>query len=71
MELSGLLAYVSLLLSIFYRRDMRILSAVCLFLFVFGGGYLLNPPTVYLLTALLAWGPGDIAEASVEVRNIA
>ncbi|HKO51510.1 MAG TPA: hypothetical protein VJV79_27565 [Polyangiaceae bacterium] len=67
----GLLAYVSLLMSVFYRRDMRLLSAVCLFLFVFGGGYLLNPPIVYLLTALLTWGPGEAVGASAEVRNIA
>jgi O-antigen ligase len=53
----GLLLYVALLLSAFYRADMRALSAVGLFWFVFGGGYHLTPAIVYALAVIFAWGP--------------
>jgi O-antigen ligase len=54
----GLAVYVLLLISCFYRADMRALSAVGFFWFIFGGGYHLTPAVVYTLAALFAWGPG-------------
>ncbi|MES1175319.1 MAG: O-antigen ligase family protein [Myxococcales bacterium] len=54
----GLLFFLLLLASTLYRADMKVLSAVGLFWFAFGGGYLLMPAVVYTLAALLAWGPG-------------
>ncbi len=53
----GLLLYVGLLLSAFYRADTRALSAVGLFWFVFGGGYHLTPAIVYALAVIFTWGP--------------
>lgn len=54
----GLLSYVALVMSVLYRRDMRKLSIVALFSFIFGGGYLLTPSVLYVLVGLFAWGPG-------------
>jgi hypothetical protein len=53
----GVLFYIALLWSAFYRSDMRALSAVGLFWFVVGGGYHLTPAIVYTLAAIFAWGP--------------
>ena len=53
----GLLLYIALILSTFYRADMRALSMAGLFWFVFGGGYHLTPAVVYTLAVLFAWGP--------------
>ncbi len=52
--------YVMLLLSSFHRADMRALSAIGFFWFIFGGGYHLTPAIIYTLAALLAWGPGTV-----------
>jgi O-antigen ligase len=60
----GLLIYMALLLSAFYRADMRVLSAVGLFWFVFGGGYHLTPAIVYSLAVLFTWGPVPAPHAS-------
>lgn len=60
----GLVTYVLLLVSCFYRPDMRALSAVGFFWFIFGGGYHLTPAVVYTLAALLAWGPGMLTRSS-------
>ncbi len=68
----GLLFYVALLLSAFYRADMRALSAVGLFWLVFGGGYHLTPAIVYALAALFAWGPaaGPPIERGAGMRRL-
>lgn len=60
----GLLLYVLLLLSAFYRTDMRALSLVGFFWFVFGGGYHLTPAIVYTLAALFTWGPDIVARTA-------
>lgn len=65
----GLSIYVLLLLSCFYRADMRALSAVGFFWFVFGGGYHLTPAIVYTLAVLLTWGPGLPSHAGA-ARNL-
>jgi hypothetical protein len=60
----GLLLYLLLLLSAFYRADMRALSLVGFFWFIFGGGYHLTPAIVYSLAVLLTWGPGHVTRAT-------
>lgn len=65
----GLSIYVLLLLSCFYRAEMRALSAVGLFWFVFGGGYHLTPAIVYTLAVLLTWGPG-LRDHAGAARNL-
>ncbi len=67
----GLLFYVALLLSAFYRADMRALSIIGLFWFVFGGGYHLTPAVVYTLALLFAWGPPSAAHWSLPRRGTA
>jgi hypothetical protein len=56
----GLGLYVLLMVGSFYRPDLRALSAIGFFWFIFGGGYHLTPAIVYTLATLLAWGPGAI-----------
>lgn len=51
----GLALYVGYVGRAFYRRELRILSAVGLFWFVFGGGYHLTPSVIYTLAALFTW----------------
>jgi hypothetical protein len=53
--LPGLLLCLRLLLSVLYRTDLRVVSIAGLFLYIIGGGYLLNPSIVFLLAALFAW----------------
>lgn len=65
----GLLLYVALLLSAFHRADMRALSAVGLFWFVFGGGYHLTPAIVYTLAVMFAWGPVPVPHWKVSRRG--
>lgn len=60
----GLLLYLLLLLSAFYRADMRALSLVGFFWFIFGGGYHLTPAIVYTLAVLLTWGPALVTRAT-------
>jgi hypothetical protein len=62
----GLATYALLLVSAFYRARLRVLSAVGLFWFVFGGGYHLAPAIIYSLSMLLAWGPSSPVPAAAE-----
>lgn len=67
----GLGLYVLLLFSCFYRADMRALSAIGFFWFIFGGGYHLTPAVVYTLATLLAWGPGAVSRSAATSASFA
>jgi hypothetical protein len=54
----GLSAYLWLMVSFLHQSRAKVLSAVGMFWFVFGGGYLLSPNVLFTLGALFIWGPG-------------
>lgn len=64
--IAGLSAFVLFLSGAFVRRDQLTLSAVCVFWFVFGGGYLLAPAVLYPIALLMTWGPGASAPTQLE-----